>query len=45
MFNNDIPDLVDSKTKMFTDEIKIYATITSFMEAVTLQSDLDKLCN
>ena len=32
---------------MFADDIKIYTTITSCncMEALTLQSDLDKLCN
>ena len=29
---------------MFANDIKIYTTIT-FMEALTLQSDLDKLCN
>jgi len=45
LYVNDIPDLVDSKIKMFADDIKIYTTITNFMEALTLQSDLDKLCN
>ena len=42
---NDIPDLVESKIKMFADDIKIYTQITSFREALTLQNDLDKLCD
>jgi len=30
---------------MFTEDIKIYAAITSFGEALVLQNDLDKLCD
>lgn len=47
LYVNDIPilDLVDSKIKIFAEDIKIYATIISFMEVLTLQSDLNKLCN
>jgi len=43
LYVNDIPDIVDFKIKMFADDIKIYATITSFREALILQNDLDKL--
>jgi len=45
LYVNDIPDIVDSKIKNFADDIKIYATITSFREALILQNDLDKLCD
>ena len=44
LYVNDIPDLVDSKIKMFADDIKIYRQITSFRDALSLQNDLDKLC-
>jgi len=30
---------------MFASDIKIYATITSFRDALILQNDLDKLCD
>ena len=36
LYVNNIPDLVHSKIKNFADDIKIYTTKTSFMEAVTL---------
>jgi len=45
LYVNDIPDIVDSKIKMFADDIKIYATITSFRETLILQNGLDKLCD
>ena len=45
LYVNDIPDIVDSKIKMFADDIKIYSTITSFREALVLQNNLDKLCD
>ena len=41
---NDIPDLVDSKIKMFVDDIKIYTQVISFSDALSFQNDLDKLC-
>ena len=41
---NDIPDLVNSKIKMFADDIKIYTQIRSFSDALSFQNDLDKLC-
>ena len=44
MYVNDIPDLVNSKIKMFADDIKIYTQITSFSDALSFQNDLDKLC-
>ncbi|XP_065896425.1 uncharacterized protein [Dysidea avara] len=45
LYVNDIPDLVESKIKMFADNIKIYKQITSFGDALSLQNDLDKLCD
>ena len=45
LYVNDMPDLVDSKIKMFADDIKIYRQITSFRDAFSLQNDLDKLCS
>ena len=45
LYVNDIPDLVESKIKMFADDIKIYKQITSFGDALSLQNDLDKLCD
>ena len=44
LYVNDIPDLVSSKVKMFADDIKIYTQITSFSDALSLQNDLDRLC-
>ena len=44
LYVNDIPDLVNSKVKMFADDIKIYTQITSFSDALSLQNDLDRLC-
>ena len=44
LYVNDIPDLVNSKVKMFADDIKIYTQITSFSDALSFQNDLDKLC-
>ena len=41
LYVNDIPDLVNSKVKMFADDIKIY---TSFSDALSFQNDLDRLC-
>ena len=36
-------DLVNSKVKMFADDIKIYTQIISFSDALSFQNDLDKL--
>ena len=44
MYVNDIPDLVNSKIKMFADDIKIYTQVTSFSDVLFFQNDLDKLC-
>ena len=44
LYVNDIPDLVDSKIKVFADNIKIYTQVTSFSDALSFQNDLDKLC-
>ena len=44
LYVNDIPDLVDSKIKMFTDDIKIYTQVTSLSDAISFQNYLDKLC-
>ena len=44
LYVNDIPDLVDSKIKMFTDDIKIYTQATSLSDAISFQNYLDKLC-
>ena len=44
LYVNDIPDLVDSKIKMFADDIKIYTQVTSFSDPLSFQNDLDKLC-
>ena len=44
LYVNDIPNLVSSKVKMFADDIKIYTQITSFIDALSFQNDLDKLC-
>ena len=44
LYVNDIPDLVNSKVKMFADDFKIYTQITSFSDALCFQNDLDKLC-
>ena len=43
LYVNDIPDLVNSKVKIFADDIKIYTQITSFSDALSFQNDLDKL--
>ena len=42
-YASDIPDLVNSKVKMFAGDIKIYKQITSFSDALSFQNDLDKL--
>ena len=44
VYVNDITDLVNSKIKMFADDIKIYTQVTSFSHALSFQNDLDKLC-
>ena len=44
LYVNDIPDLVNSKVKMFADDIKIYTQIESFSDALSFQNDLDRLC-
>ena len=43
LYVNDISDLVNSKVKMFADDIKIYTQITSFSDSLSFQTDLDKL--
>ena len=35
---------MDSKIKMYADDIKIYTQVTSFSDALPFQNDLDKLC-
>ena len=35
LYVNDIPDLVNSKVKMFADDIKIYTQTTSFTDALS----------
>ena len=45
LYVNDTPDLVESKIKMFAIDIKIYKQITSLGDALSLQNDLDKLCD
>ena len=42
LYVNNIPDLVDSKIKMFADDIKIYTQVTSFSDVLSFQNDLDK---
>ena len=44
LYVNNIPDLVDSKIKMFAGDIKIYTQVTSFSDTLSFQNDLDKLC-
>ena len=44
LYVNDIPDLVNSKVKMFADDIKVYTQITSFSNALSFQNNLDRLC-
>ena len=44
LFVNDISDLVNLKIKMFADNIKIYTPVTSFIDALSFQNDLNKLC-
>ena len=44
LYVNDIPDLVNSKVKIFADDIKIYTQITSFSDVLSFQNDLDRLC-
>ena len=43
LYINDLPNTIDSYTKLFVDNTKIYAKITTHTDTHTLQRDLDKL--
>ena len=40
---NDVPDLIESSTKMFANDTKIYSVIRCFYESLKLQRDPDRL--
>ena len=43
LYVNDLPDVVSSNVKMFTDDTKLFSGISSEGDARALQSDLDAL--
>ena len=43
VFINDLPDIVASTAKIFADDTKLFRTITSVQDHITLQEDLQKL--
>ncbi len=43
LYNNDLPNTIESYTKLFADDTKIYAKINTNTEKHTLKGDLDKL--
>jgi len=45
LYVNELPSLVSSKLLMFVDDIKLYLTIRSPEDCLTLQSDIDTLFN
>jgi len=42
-YTNDMPENIRSKTRLFADDTIVYLTITSDIDSVTLQDDLNKL--
>ena len=43
VFINDMPDVISSLSKMFTDDAKVFRPIESNADTATLQNDLDHL--
>ena len=43
IFINDLPDEIESYTKLFADDTKLFRTIESIEDVDTLQTDIDKL--
>jgi len=43
LFVNDLPDWITANIKMFADDTKIWQSLSSKEDSITLQADLDSL--